>query len=229
MLQRITELGRRLAEKARGPREPSWLASVGFRTVLDVGANTGQFADEARGFAPLAKIYSFEPLPDCYEALVRDRKGDPRFQAFPVALGDAPGTTTIHRSAYAPSSSLLAMGKLHEDAFPHTRGGREVPITVETLDGMRSKLDLVAPVLLKIDVQGFEDRVILGATETFPRVDVAVIEMSVEPLYEGQKLFDDVYAMMVARGFSYRGNHQQLRHPRDGRVLQVDGIFVRRP
>ena len=52
--------------------------------------------------------------------------------------------------------------------------------------------------------------------------------MSVEELYKGQKLFDDIYRILVDFGFVYRGNYEQLFNPHDGRVLQVDGIFVRK-
>lgn len=227
MRARLTTLGRKLLGKVRRPKRLAWLDSFGFRTVLDVGANTGQFVDEARRFAPDAMIYSFEPLPDCYAELVSRHGKDPKFRAFNFAIGDAPGKTTFHRSSYSQSSSMLKMAALHVEAFPETAGGVEVTIPVDTLDNVRDRLELRGPVLLKIDVQGFEDRVIRGATELLADVDVAVIEMSIEPLYEGQTLFDGVYRMMVDRGFVYRGNHLQLQHPADGRVLQVDGLFTR--
>jgi FkbM family methyltransferase len=227
MRTRLTKLGRRLLDRVRRPKRLTWLDSFGFRTVLDVGANTGQFVDEARRFAPDAMIYSFEPLPDCYAELVARHGADPKFRAFNFALGDAKGETTFHRSSYSQSSSMLKMAKLHVEAFPETAGGEEVTIPVDTLDNVRGTLDLRRPLLLKIDVQGFEDRVIRGATDLLAEVDVAVIEMSIEPLYEGQTLFDGVYRMMVDRGFVYRGNLLQLQHPADGRVLQVDGFFTR--
>ncbi len=226
MLRHLSSLARRVA---RRPRRRSWLDSFQFRTVFDVGANTGQFVEEARGFAPAAQIYSFEPLPDCYAQLVSRFRDDDRFRAFNIAVGDARGETTFHRSEYAQSSSMLPMAQLHKDAFPETAGGATLTVSVDTLDNLRESLVIAGPVLLKIDVQGFEDRVIRGATELLAQVDVALVEMSVEPLYEGQTLFDGVYRMMVERGFVYRGNHLQLQHPRDGRVLQVDGLFTRAP
>jgi hypothetical protein len=80
---------------------------------------------------------------------------------------------------------------------------------------------------VKIDVQGFEDQVIQGGQTTLARARVALVELSVEPLYDNQPLFHEVYERMVALGFRFRGAHNQLFHPQDGRVLQVDGIFTR--
>ena len=86
MRARLTTLGRKLIGKVRRPKRLTWLDSFGFRTVLDVGANTGQFVDEARRFAPDAMIYSFEPLPDCFAQLVSRHGKDPKFRAFNFAI-----------------------------------------------------------------------------------------------------------------------------------------------
>src|SRR5206468_6331662 len=117
----------------------------------------------------------------------------------------------------------------HVQAFPFTAGGDRVAIGVTTLDAMFDEHPLCEPLLVKIDVQGVEDRVIAGGQETLRRTAVAIVEMSFETLYEGQPLFDTVYGMMKELGFSYRGNLGQLASPEDGRLLQCDAVFVRGP
>ncbi|MBI5512292.1 MAG: FkbM family methyltransferase [Deltaproteobacteria bacterium] len=227
---RVKTLLQGVVRRLRGgsrERERRWLRDLGVRTALDIGANTGQFARELRELYPNAMVYSFEPLPDCHEALTRAFRGDPRFRAFNVALGDARGEVTMHRSAWSPSSSLLAMGESHKRAFPHTSEERPQVVKCERLDDLASELVLEAPLLVKMDVQGFEDRVLAGGPEVFKRASVVLTEMSVEPLYEGQVLFDGLYRALVDLGFRYRGNLNQLHSPEDGRVLQVDGIFTR--
>src|SRR5258706_14772622 len=60
-----------------GLREP-WLQRQGFRTIVDVGANEGQFAHLARMAFPQAALHCFEPLPDCFAKLqnqFRNAKG----------------------------------------------------------------------------------------------------------------------------------------------------------
>lgn len=203
-----------------------WLRQMGFRTVFDVGANTGQFVGEARKIAPDAFIYSFEPLGACFEALRDARRDDPRFRAFHVALGEEPGEVTMHRNDYSQSSSLLPMAELHKRAFPETRHSTPETVQVKRLDDIVADLTIERPALLKIDVQGFEAKVIAGATETLKLADVIIVETGVEALYEGQALFDDVYRMLYDRGFRYRGNHNQLLSPDDGRVLQADAFFT---
>lgn len=97
-----------------------WLRNQNIGTILDIGANTGQFCQMIHEVLPEAMIYSFEPLRDCYEQLVANMKDVPNFKAFNFALGYEDSETEIHRSEFSPSSSLLPMGKLHREAFPQT-------------------------------------------------------------------------------------------------------------
>src|SRR5687768_15429271 len=60
-----------------------WLLAMNIRTILDVGANVGQFAILAHEVFPSAKIFSFEPLPECFEVL-KSRLSSQNFQAVNV-------------------------------------------------------------------------------------------------------------------------------------------------
>jgi hypothetical protein len=84
------------------------------------------------------------------------------------------------------------------------------------------------PLLLKLDVQGFEDKVIAGGENVVARAKIIIIEVSFQPLYEGGLLFDDIYRILKERGFAYHGNFDQLLSPKDGRALQADAIFCRK-
>jgi len=204
-----------------------WLVNKGVKTILDIGANTGQAADTFRKIFPEAKIYSFEPLPDCYQELMDNFKDVPLFEAFNIALGDSVGEIVFNRNEYSPSSSLLPLADTHKINFPFAY--EEVPqkVEIKRLDDMAAELEICTPMLIKIDVQGFEDKVIDGGLSVISKADVIIIEMSVEVLYEGQILFDGLYTKLKSMGFTYHGNYEQLCSPEDGRVLQMDSIFVK--
>ena len=201
-----------------------WLKALGIRTVLDIGANTGQFAAKIRGVLPDSYIYSFEPMRDAYASLLSERGREPGFRAFNFALGDEDAKTFIHRSGYSPSSSLLPMLELHRAAWPHTGEVGMEEIEVRRLDTL--DLFIEPSVLVKIDVQGFEDRVIAGGRVTIAAAACVITEVSFQRLYEGQPLFDDIYRMLRDMGFEYRGNWDQLPDPRNGSPLQADAIFI---
>ena len=207
-----------------------WLLAMNIRTILDVGANVGQFAALAHEVFPAARIFSFEPLPDCFEQLkMRLPKNS---QAFNVALGDHSGESDFYRAGgCTPASSFLRMSQLHVEAFPETGDGQEtlpVKVAVRRLDEIARDLELEDNVLLKLDVQGYEDKVIAAGTETLKRVSVVIAETSFLPLYGGQVLFDEVHRLLLAAGFVFQGNLNQQYHPIDGRIVSADSIFVRR-
>ena len=202
-----------------------WLKGQQIRTVLDIGANVGQFAAEIRRLLPETFIYSFEPLRDAHAALVSRMGSDRNFKAFNFALGDNESQAVINRSTYSPSSSLLPMADLHKAAWPKTAESETEEIEVRRLDSL--DLSLEPNLLVKIDVQGFEDKVIAGGRETISGAACIITEVSFEMLYDGQPLFDDIYRMLLEMGFEYRGNWDQLPDPHDDKPLQADAIFVK--
>jgi FkbM family methyltransferase len=204
----------------------SWLRNAGIRTVLDVGANIGQFAAQIRAVIPSAQIYSFEPLSECYRQLSSNLLG-PSFEALPIALGAENGRTIMNRNAFSPSSSILTLGAAHKESFPFAIDTQAESVEVRRLDDVAGELDLRDNLLIKIDVQGFEDQVIKGGEFTIRRARVLIVEVSFEALYENQPVFDDIYRALQHLGFGFRGAASQLLDPSDGRVLQADGIFVK--
>ena len=216
---------KQIAEAER--RKTLWLRNMNIETILDIGANTGQFAKSMHELFPEATLYSFEPLKDCYDELLVQFKNVPQFQAFNVALGDETGIVEMHRSEYSPSSSLLSMNDLHKTSFPYTKKEIIQKVDLVCLDDIASRLELRKPMLVKLDVQGYEDKVISGGKSVIGQADIVITELSVEQLYDGQPLFDEIYKAMTSMGFQYRGNYDQLCSPDDGRVLQVDGIFTK--
>lgn len=216
-----------LGELLRLNRHRVWLRSAGITTLLDVGANTGQFASAFRVVLPTAHIYSFEPLPDCCQRLRRKLSPRGRFEAFNVALGNTRGEMTFSRNEFTEASSLLPLARAHQEAFPWAANVQPVTVRVERLDALADQLQLTSKVLLKIDVQGYELEVLHGARATMSRVDFILVEISFRSLYDGQPPFEDVYACLRTAGFVYAGSFDQLLSPVDSSILQADALFVR--
>lgn len=118
-----------LGELLKLNRYKKWLKTTNIRTVIDVGAHTGEFASAIKAILPEAYVYSFEPLLDCHPKLARRLAKYERFQAFCVALGDSQGEVTFWRSDFTKSSSVLRMSDLHKKTFPWTE--KSIPITVQ--------------------------------------------------------------------------------------------------
>lgn len=204
-----------------------WLSRLEIGTVLDIGANIGQFSAHIHSVLPDAWIYAFEPLSDCYADLVARMAGVPNFRAFDFALGEQDCEALIRRNKYLPASSLLAMEDLSKATYPFTGEEPAEPVRVQRLDGLADKLRGPGNILIKIDVQGFEDRVIEGGKDTIRRAKLLLVETSFRRLYKEQPLFDEIYVRLKELGFSYEGSLEQYPSPVDGGPLQEDSIFVR--
>jgi FkbM family methyltransferase len=199
----------------------------GIDTVLDVGANVGQFARMVRGAGFDGDILSFEPLSDAYRRLTRRSSGDPRWQAFNAAVGSEPGRSTIHISANSYSSSLLEMTSAHLDAAPGSEfiGSEDVDVTTVADIIEEHELD-PSRLFIKVDTQGFEKAVMAGAGATIDKVAAVQLELSFVELYEGQELFDEGVATMNDHGLELWTLDPGISDA-EGRLLQIDGLFVR--
>lgn len=204
-----------------------WLQNAGIRTVLDVGANSGQFALAVHKVLPEAFIYSFEPLSDCFSELQRNMSNVEKFQGFNMALADKEGEAVFYRNDWSQSSSLLPIGQLHKDNFPFTAKEFIESVQVRKLDDYIPELNIRDNLLLKLDVQGSEDKVIAGGKSVIERAKILIVETSMDSLYDGQPLFHDILRTLSGRGFRYKGSLSQLISPIDGSVLQANAIFMR--
>lgn len=196
-------------------------------TLIDVGANVGQFSLLVRTLHPAARIVAFEPLAEPADRYERLFAGDPAIELCRHALGSAEGNATIHLSRRLDSSSLLPISPVQERTFAGTDevGVRTVP--VHRLDAVLRPAALTGPVLLKLDVQGFELEVIRGFAGGLAAVDHVYAEVSFLPLYEGQPLAPVIIADLHERGFDLAGVYN-LSTDRGGRSVQADMLFANR-
>lgn len=214
--------------QVRRLREPRYFGELGIQTVLDVGANTGQFARRIRSQLPGAVIHCFEPLPKTLQLLRKASRKDQRIYFHAIALGDSEGEAEMFENAFTPSSSLLAMTQAHVRAFPFSGASRTVRVPVARLDTWAGSHELREPLLIKLDVQGYEDRVLRGGVRTMARACALIVEMSFQELYRDQLLFDGMYTLLRNLGFQCVGFENVLLDPSSGATLQVDAIFLRR-
>ncbi len=196
------------------------------RTIFDIGANMGQLSRCFSFVFPYAQIYAFEPLPSCYAELKRLSKKKKNIIPYQTALGDKNGEIVMFKNDYHYSSSILPMLDRHKQAFPYTKNCSKIKVEITKLDDIAENLKLVSPILIKIDVQGYEEYVLKGAQDTLLQTDFLMIELSLRPLYEGGSLFIDILMQLAELGFVYAGQLDDSKHPMTNEILQVDGFFI---
>ena len=207
------------------------LTAFPIKTVLDVGANTGQFARQMRRLFPAATIYAFEPQPSAFERLKRwadSQHG--RVWPLKLALGEETGRSSMYfHVEHDSSSSLLRSTALHTSLAPSSRLQKEHTVDIRRLDDVVAELakPLEPPILIKLDVQGYEDRVLAGAHGTLRSAEACVLEVCLDHLFEGQAEFLGLATVLAKAGLTYAGNISQF-YSADGHVMWLDALFIRR-
>jgi FkbM family methyltransferase len=205
-----------------------FLKYFGVNVLLDVGANTGQYASLMRRIGYKGKIVSFEPLSSAFNELKRNLYTDNNWIAENFALGSKEEESIIHVSGNSYSSSLLDILPSHIEFDTNSQYIAEEKISIKRLDDIFSNYCSDSDVvMLKIDTQGFEKMVLDGALESLKSIKFLQLEISIEPLYQYEILFVEMINFLEGVGFSLFALENGIRNPNSGKLLQVDGIFVR--
>ena len=194
-------------------------------TVVDIGANRGQFALAARRWAPKARVISFEPLPNPASVFRSVFAGDLVIRLHVAAIGEKAEKTLIHLSARDDSSSLLEIGNAQSSFFPGTHEVGTLEVDVGPLDQFVSKEDIARPAMLKLDVQGFEMQALAGCRSLIGYFDYVYCECSFVELYKGQKLAGEVISYLGGLGFGLSGIYNPS-YDRVGNCIQADLLFT---
>jgi FkbM family methyltransferase len=193
-------------------------------TVIDVGANVGQFGESLRVGGYRGRIISFEPIDAAFQELSKKAASDSKWEALHCGLGAAPSEAVIHVSELSVCSSILdltAVASLHDSRVAVTRTEK---IEIRTLDQVAASLS--GSILLKIDTQGYEKQVIEGGPQTIARVKGILMELPIVHVYEGEWQFHEAAKYMADLGFVPAQILPVNYHGKDNvSVVDVDCLF----
>ena len=194
--------------------------------LLDVGANQGQYAIRMRALGYHDRLHSYEPGAEAFRLLSKHAHGDALWQVFHCALGATDETRLLHVSRDSVSSSLLRVTAPHIRAAPDSVIAHTESVTIQRLDTVLH-LATSDRVWLKMDTQGSELDVLLGATEALKQVEVVQSEISLVPCYDGQSDYTDILDTLHLAGFRLVFVEPGTQQLDTGELLQFDGIFAR--
>jgi len=204
------------------------LAWLRVDTVLDVGANVGQYASALRANGFAGRIVSCEPMSAEHAVLARRAARDPRWTSVQAAVGAVTGEIDINVSANSYSSSLLPMSRAHVAAVPNSSQVRTERVRLTTIPILVAE-EVIDPsrTLLKVDTQGYEAEVLNGAGQMASEFPAIQLELSYACLYEGQPTAEELTARLHDAGYGLHAFEPGIADPRTGRTLQADGLFIR--
>lgn len=195
-------------------------------TVIDVGANIGQFSLMTRANHPQAMIHAFEPLSAMADVYEKVFAGDPRVALHRCAAGASASTSALNVSKQPDSSSLLPISDQQSSLFPGTEQAGIEQVRVERIDDVVDVTKLQEPILVKLDVQGFELEALKGMPRVLERAKWVYLEVSFTSLYTGQPLANEIAHWLNQNGFELTGIYNPT-YSSNGVNVQADLLFSR--
>lgn len=196
--------------------------------VLDVGANEGQYAQELFDTGFKGSIISIEPTSLAYQKLQIRTQRQNQWKSLNLAMGESDGKVTINIAANSQSSSILNMLPLHEQSAPSSFYIAKEEVPIMTVDQLLVAENISAKKLfLKIDAQGYENKILSGASQSLPNIQGVELEMSLMPLYQGEKLFYELDNEMKTLGFTLMSLEPVFFSSKTHQVMQLNGIYFR--
>lgn len=170
--------------------------------ILDIGANEGSTVELIMGQYPDSNLISFEPDPVIFTKLQK-LQSVYNFTAFNFALGETNQILNFHVLGNSVSSSLLPSAQIIGVQLPYDDQSQQiVQVPVRRLDDVLVEHGLTQSVdLLKLDVQGYENRVLSGAEQTLVRTRFVLVEANFAPVYEEICMADELCYVLYSAGF----------------------------
>lgn len=223
------KLGRETVMSSSSLQTAKSLEVHNINVVFDIGANTGQFATELRAYGYTGKIVSFEPLPDAYAQLVKLAAQDVNWIVHErCAVGAEAGSIKINVAGNSVSSSILPMLTSHLDSAPQSKYTHTVEAKIITLDSVYSQYCKDKDIgFLKIDTQGYEWHVLDGASNSLSHCKGLLLELSLVPLYEGQRLWQEFLSRLTTLKLALHAIQPSFIDDKTGQTLQFDAIFIK--
>jgi FkbM family methyltransferase len=196
--------------------------------IIDIGANIGQYGAEMRNLGFTGEIISFEPMKKAFDKLEKISSNDPKWKVFNYSLGERDGQTSINIAKNSVSSSLLDPLPQLTLSAPEARSIDVETIVIHKLDSIFESLNLNDKnVYLKIDTQGYEEMVLLGAKNTLGYIKGVQIEMAFIPSYDSAITFDAMKSKLNVLGFELLALENGFYDKKTGKQIEVDGIFYK--
>jgi FkbM family methyltransferase len=191
--------------------------------ILDIGANAGEWSRVAASIFASSRILMIDGDPENEPALHNTVREIGARSSFFLSLLGAEEKDAV--MLYRPEAGTTGSSVLPEMTSYSKEG---IKLKMDTLDSLSENMGLDAPLLMKLDVQGFELEILKGGKKALEAAEVVIMEASLLPYNEGAPLFADVVAFMDRAGFAVYDFCGQNRRESDHALFQTDVVFARR-
>lgn len=245
VLNELINVYRQLLNSSKGIERQNRLAKIAslghlkdllqthqIETVIDVGANIGQFGLSLRKVGFKGKILSFEPMRQARDKLEVVAAAHPPWKVFSNAIGSCYEKKNLTIFKDDSFSSLHAVTKSGRNIFgSYVQNEGEELVQVETLDRITDitlKGEIHGPLMLKTDTQGHDLEVLKGGLQLLMKTSVIMSEAAIKVIYEGAPAFEEVLSFLRKNNFEASGFYPFSNRPENLEMVEFDAFFVRK-
>jgi len=197
-------------------------------TFVDAGANIGYLSGLAADCVGLTgRVLSFEPAPVCFERLHALRGLNPRFrwEVYPFALGSQPASMPL-----AISGTNIGWNSLVTEQIPTEGKASTIAVDVRRLDDCLDASAVDGVKVLKIDTEGFEVQVVLGAEANLRagKIDNLLIEVQRHSLVPSGPGFEQMVDLLTECGYKLRQTRSPYRQIQPDSLVNGQNVWFRR-
>lgn len=196
--------------------------------VLDIGAYIGGLAKIYREKFPLASIYCFEPFPQSFEELSKNMEGDSRIVCHKTAVCEKKGTAVFNANLSSETNSLLTTDEKGTSFWGEglLDTVSQIEVSTTTVDIFCIEMGISHVDILKMDVQGAEFSVLVGAKDMLAnqRISLIYTELIMCPTYEGQHKFHEYLSFLDSFGYGFLDFFNPVRSHHQ--LIQADLLFL---
>jgi FkbM family methyltransferase len=193
--------------------------------IFDIGANVGTWTLLAKAYFNTSHIHAFEPLKVHTEQFKQLTHALDKVTLHTFCLGGENSESVINVSSFSDSSSLLPATALEYETYGIKKAGEEI-VTVKRMDDLIDAGTLPVPEVIKMDVQGYELKVLKGAGKYLSEVKYIIAEVAFKEYYHNQPLFVDIANYLLTYNFDVYAFGQNT--PTGLPLGQIDVLFKRR-
>ena len=186
--------------------------------IYDVGANRSEWSRNIKSLYNKSEIYLFEPIEKFEPFLKRFCKKYTESKYFMVGLGNKIESAGIDVYDDFAGSSLL---------YSNSNSERIQTIQVQTIDSLISQNKIKKADLIKIDVQGFEIKVLEGGLSCLGYSEIIILETCIYDFLPNQPILSDVILFMKKHGYIVFDFTPLIRHKKTGALRYFDTVFIK--
>lgn len=178
--------------------------------IFDVGANQGQSIQRFKKIFPKSIIHAFEPIKEEFDKLQNEFKNDSSIFLNNYALGNSLGENKFYIMASTGHSSFLKISpntewlKIRSKEFGVNENEyikKVVDVKINTINNYCNNNNILKIDILKLDTQGFEEKILAGASEIIPRIKLIETELMFDNVYEKRLNFYDIEKHILKHNF----------------------------